>query len=418
MIPNPNWSLVLLIGAIFLILGGILWFYQRRRFSIRRHEGDLEKSLNLLQATLDSTADGILVVDSSGRMVGFNKTFVKMWRVPQPIIDSRDDESALAYVFDQLKDPEGFLKKVKELYAKPEAGVHDILEFKDGRLFERFSQPQKIEEKIVGRVWSFRDVTDRKRAEQEIKRYTEELQRSNKELEQFGYVASHDLQEPLRTIILYGDLLKEHEEVNLSKKGQDYLRRIQRAASRMNELIEDLLELARVNIRSGSFEVLNLEEVIRDVLADIEFPLKKTDGEFSVEPLPLIQANRQQMRQLFLNLFSNAIKFRHAERQLEVQIKGRIQNKNLILSVEDNGIGFENIYRQQIFEPFQRLHGRSEYEGTGVGLAICKKIIQRHKGKLHAESQVGKGTRFVVELPLTQAQVEDLSTKKVNCLGW
>jgi PAS domain S-box-containing protein len=156
---------------------------------LRDRERHIKEALSLLNATLESTADGILVIDRQGRMTKFNRKFVQMWNIPEAIVRSRNDDEALAFVLEQLKDPDGFLSKVRELYSQPEAISNDVIEFKDGRYFERYSQPQMIEDKIAGRVWSFRDVTDRKKAEDELKKREKELQKRVKELEEFYNIA-------------------------------------------------------------------------------------------------------------------------------------------------------------------------------------------------------------------------------------
>jgi PAS domain S-box-containing protein len=247
--------------------------------------------------------------------------------------------------------------------------------------------------------------------EQEI-RQRQELARSNAELEQFASIASHDLQEPLRKILAFGDRLQEKYGDVLAIQGRDYLERMQSAAKRMQALIDDLLVLSRVNKNALSLVPVNLDRVVAEVLSDLEFRIQETGGRVEVGKLSTIVADPIQIHQLLQNLISNALKF-HGEASPAVKISAqrllaREQQQNSFspnhdiyqISIEDNGIGFEEKYLDRIFNVFQRLHSRSAYEGTGIGLAICRKIVENHGGSITANSRPGKGTTFIVMLPI------------------
>jgi signal transduction histidine kinase len=238
----------------------------------------------------------------------------------------------------------------------------------------------------------------------EVERINRELARSNRELESFASVASHDLQEPLRKITAFGDRLKSQEAGALSDRGRDYLERMQNAATRMQSLIEDLLAYSRVTTRGQPFVPVSLAEVTREVLSDLELRIERTGARVEVGELPTIEADPTQMRQLLQNLLSNALKFQRPGETPRIRVEGRPLNGSaaIELRVEDNGIGFDEKYLDRIFTVFQRLHGRGEYEGTGVGLAICRKIALRHGGDITARSQPGQGATFIVTLPLKQ----------------
>jgi PAS domain S-box-containing protein len=248
------------------------------------------------------------------------------------------------------------------------------------------------------------DITQRKRAETTLLEQADKLSRSNAELEQFAYVASHDLQEPLRKIQAFGDRLKTKYEAGLGPEGLDYLTRMQNAAARMQILIQDLLSLSRVTSNSKPFTAVDLGDVIRTVVSDLEMRINDANGSVDIGTLPVIFGDRGQMAQLFQNLIGNGLKFRKPGENPVVKIQSQVQAlasgaPGWQITVEDNGIGFDEKYRDRIFQIFQRLHGRSEYEGTGIGLAICRKIVDRHNGVVTAHSSPGAGAKFIILMP-------------------
>jgi len=267
---------------------------------------------------------------------------------------------------------------------------------------------QKRIRDLAGRATGLRtfllDITERKRAQMTLLEQADKLARSNAELEQFAYVASHDLQEPLRKIQAFGDRLKSKYETGLGPEGLDYLSRMQNAAARMQVLIQDLLSLSRVTSNSKPFTPVDLGDVARTVVSDLEMRIQDAGGQVDIGALPVIFGDRGQMAQLFQNLIGNGIKFRKPGEKPVVKISSEIHAlangaSGWQITVEDNGIGFDEKYRDRIFQIFQRLHGRSEYEGTGIGLAICRKIVDRHSGAITAHSTPGAGAKFVILLP-------------------
>ncbi len=255
---------------------------------------------------------------------------------------------------------------------------------------------------------SVQDITQRKQAELLLETYNRELERSNNELQNFAYVASHDLQEPLRKIQTFGSRLQTRYADVLDDSAQDYLARMIHAAARMQALIQDLLAYSRVTTRAEPFSQVDLNEVMAGVLSDLELQIQQSGGQLQVSHLPAIEADLMQMRQLMQNLLSNALKYHQPDQPPLVRIWAETINKDgrayCQLCVADQGIGFEDKYAGQIFGIFQRLHGRDQYEGSGVGLAICKKIVERHGGMITAHSQVGQGATFVVTLPIGNRQ--------------
>ena len=262
---------------------------------------------------------------------------------------------------------------------------------------------------IIRIVHACRDITDRKRAEELLAEHDRALARSNMELQQFAYIASHDLQEPLRKVTAFGDRLRDKCGNTLDQQGKDYLSRMQNAASRMQVLINDLLTFSRVTSRAQPFVGVDLALIVREVLSDLEIKVEQTGGEVVVGNLPSVDADPLQMRQLFQNLIGNALKFHKPDTPPRVEIyarDGTTTDHFVEVVCADNGIGFEQRYADRIFEVFQRLHGRSEYDGTGIGLAVCRKIVERHLGDLSVESRPGEGARFTIRLPLRQAKGE------------
>ena len=259
-----------------------------------------------------------------------------------------------------------------------------------------------------------RDVTERKWAEEELRKSRDELERRvrertaelelrNKELQDFAFVASHDLQEPLRKVRTFGDMLAEKRGIFLDESSRDYIRRMQKAAARMQDLLNSLLSYSRLTTQAESIKETDLARSVQAALSNLEITIKETNAHVEVDHLPTVRADRTQMIQLFQNLIANALKFRREGQRPIVKIYAREVPEAAgayEICVEDNGIGFEEKYLDKIFLPFQRLHGRSShYDGVGMGLAICRKIVEWHGGKITATSELGQGSRFIVKLP-------------------
>ena len=266
------------------------------------------------------------------------------------------------------------------------------------------------------------DITELKRSEQalrsseeKLRRFTAQLEQSNRELQDFAYVASHDLQEPLRKIVVFSERLREKCGDTLAAEPRDYLERMQRAAARMQTLINDLLTFSRLTTKAHPFAPVNLAVVVREVLEDLEGRIEQAHGRVETGELPVLDADGSQMRQLLQNLIGNALKFHQPGTPPVVTVAARKCQQDARdfweLSVSDNGIGFDAKYLDRIFNVFQRLHTRKEYEGTGKGLAIVRKIALHHRGSVTARSQPGQGATFLVTLPAVHTKDEaDLAT--------
>jgi PAS domain S-box-containing protein len=259
------------------------------------------------------------------------------------------------------------------------------------------------EGKIVGTFGVSRDITDRKEAEDELKRTAAELARSNTDLEQFAYVASHDLQEPLRMVASYAQLLEKRYRGKLDSDADDFISFIVDGATRMQALINALLTYSRVGTRAKPFEPTDCEEVFERVFTNLQMAMYESSAIVSHDQLPTLMADGAQLEQLFQNLIGNAIKFRGKEPP-RVHVSAEQYGNEWLFSVQDNGIGIDMEYAERIFVIFQRLHSRSEYPGTGIGLAVCKKIVERHGGRIWVESQPGKGSTFYFTIPIAGEQ--------------
>ena len=277
--------------------------------------------------------------------------------------------------------------------------------------------PVRDETKTITRWFgTCTDIDARKRTEDRLRASTVTLTQNNRELEEFASVASHDLQEPLRKVQAFVGCLRDEQGATLNTEGIKYLDRIQNAAMRMATLVSDLLEISRMSSKGRPFIPVNLNEVVKGVLSDLETRLAQTNGRVEVSLLPTVTSDPLQMRQLFQNLIGNSLKFHRANEVPIVRVSAEILDNREItgstragsscrISVADNGIGFDEKYLEKVFTIFQRLHGRGEYEGTGIGLAICRKIVERHGGTITARSELGKGATFVAILPMLQREV-------------
>lgn len=363
---------------------------------------ELQQLQRRYELILNSAGEGICGLDLEGKTAFVNPAVAKMtgWTVEE-LIGKTEQEI--------------FCRNGANGHASPAANNRGEQVFyrKEGTCFpvEVVRTPLDEGGRIVGSVLMFKDITERKRVEETLSQRAAELARSNAELEQFAFVASHDLQEPLRKIQAFGDRLKATSDAVQAPEARDYLERMQNAAMRMRTLIDDLLAFSRVIRSSEPFVPVDLKQATQEVLGDLEVRIEKTGARVEVGDLPTIEADPLQIRQLMLNLVGNALKFQPPGAQPVIRVNSHTRTTGsgeqlCELSVQDNGIGFDEKYLEKIFAVFQRLHGRTEYEGTGVGLAVCRRIVDRHHGTITARSKPGEGATFIVTLPLTHRQVE------------
>ncbi|MCX6966882.1 MAG: CHASE3 domain-containing protein [Verrucomicrobia bacterium] len=400
----------LLLVALALILHDIA--------ARRRAEALLAQERNLLRSLIDAIPDHIFVKDPQGRYVLDNvahRRFLNLSDPDQLVGRTASDffPKEIAAIYDA--DDQSVLSSGNPILNREEPAATA-----EGKMIWLSTTKVPLRDvtgqRLIGLVCVNSDISERKLAEEKMRVFAAQLERSNGELRDFASVASHDLQEPLRKIQAFADRLRLKCADALEEQGLDYLERIQNAAGRMQTLIQDLLTLSYVTSRAQPFVQVDLGEVLQGVLSDLEVRIEQDAAKIEVGPMATIDADPVQMRQLFQNLLSNALKFHKPGQPPEVTISARVvpapeqalapgtgQGEEICqIVVADNGIGFDEQYVEQVFTLFQRLHSREEYEGTGIGLAVCRKIAHRHGGSIVAKSEKGQGATFIIKLPVKQ----------------
>jgi PAS domain S-box-containing protein len=486
---------------------------------------ELTHSLAMMRATLEATSNGILVTDGHGKVTDFNEQFVTMWQLPREALDTREHLPLLTVISQYCKEPRQFLARIDDINASSPSETYDLLECTDGRVFERFSRIQFVEERNVGRVWSFRDITERRQAEEaslrlaaivessddaiisksldgvvtswnaaaerifgyraeemigqpilrlipddrhdeeqrilerlrrgervdhfETVRRTKdgrlldvsltssplrneqgtiigaskiarnitarkqaedartrllaEVQRVNEELEQFAYIVSHDLNEPLRTITNFLQLLTRRLPSSLDAEATEYLAFVEGGAQRLHHLLADLLAYTRAGGQSPEVAAVDGNALVARVVPDLQLAIAESGATITQDPLPTVLGDGARLGQVVQNLIGNALKFR-GPAPPQIHVSAQRDGQQWRFAVRDNGIGIDPAQAGQLFRVFRRLHTRTKYPGTGIGLAICKKIIEQHGGRIWVESEVGKGATFFFTLPVAPAR--------------
>lgn len=374
---------------------------------LRHSRQELEASQKAYSVLYELAPMGYVTLSKEGVIVQANLTAGKILQVPKRDLVGRGFSK-----FIHPEDRKAYFMLVREVSAGEEVdhtGEIRLLRVESVPFYARVEVAPSRDASglLTGWLLIFTDISDIKRAEDELKLYAERLERSNRELQDFAFIASHDLREPLRKIQAFGDILRTQYAKNLDAEGADYLERMCSAAGRLQSMVRGLLEYSRVVTRGAGFNLIDLGRVVDGAIMDLEWQIEDERAAVVREDLPAIEADSDQMHQLFQNLLSNALKFRGKEPPY-IRIYARPDQSSKDsgqrwqIFIEDNGIGFEEQYAERIFALFERLHGRSEYEGSGMGLAICRRIAERHGGTITAHALPGKGATFIVTLPARQ----------------
>ncbi len=344
----------------------------------------------------ETTKDGILILDAeTGLVVDVNPFLIELLGYSQETFLGKKIWD-LGFFKDIVANQDNFA----ELQQKEYLRYDDMpLETKDGRRIEVefISNAYLVNHQKVIQC-NIRDITERKRIESKLQETVAELQRSNNDLQQFAYVASHDLQEPLRMVSSYTQLLAERYENQLDDKAKKYIHYVVDGALRMQLLINDLLTYSRIGTKGNPMEPVDVHAVLGEAINNLKGSIDETKAIITNDDLPELRADAFQLVQLFQNLIGNAVKFRGTELP-HIHLTASDKGKEWLFAVRDNGIGIDPQFADKIFIIFQRLHTREEYPGSGIGLAICKKIVERHGGRIWFESEPGKGSTFYFTIP-------------------
>jgi len=376
---------------------------EKRTQKLQESEERLKESEEWLSTTLRSIGDAVITTDIKSKVSFLNPIAESLtgWKLEEAI------EKPIQDIFNIIKE------ETRKSVENPVSRVlregfivglanHTILIAKNGKEIPIADSGAPIKNdkgNIIGVILIFRDIAERRKKEKELQQIMADLKCSNEELQQFAYIASHDLQEPLRMVASYTQLLAKRYKDKFDEDANEFIKYAVDGANNMKVLIENLLEYSAIQTRGNPFEFTNCEEVLKDVLLNLHKIIREIDVKITYDYLPNVMVDKTQLLQVFQNLIGNAIKFR-SEDPVRIHISAKKIKKNWQFSVKDNGIGIDPEYFDRIFIIFQRLHSKSEYPGTGIGLALCKRIIERHNGKIWVESEVGKGSTFHFTIPI------------------
>ena len=364
----------------------------------KRNEKELKMASNYNRSLIEASVDPLVTIGPDGKITDVNNS-------TETVTGYSPDELIGTDFSDYFTEPERAREGYKQVFQEGFVRDYELkIKHKNGNItpvLYNASVYHDDDGKVIGVFAAARDITERKKAEEMLKLNINELARSNAELEQFAYVSSHDLQEPLRMIGSYLQLLERRYQGRLDDKADKYIHFAVDGAARMQHLINDLLEFSRVSTRAKELEVTEVESIYNQVLINLEVSIKENNVVFTHDPLPEVMADDIQLTQVFQNLISNAIKFRGND-DPKIHIGVIRKSDQWLFSVQDNGIGIDSKHKDRIFEVFKRLHKRRDYPGTGIGLSICKKIIERHGGNIWVESEFGHGSIFYFTLPVKE----------------
>ncbi len=356
----------------------------------------LQYSVSLLTATLESTADGILVDDRQGRIKGFNNRFVTMWQIPESVLASGRVERLLSFGMEQVKDPAAFKTHTLQFREDPMGEGNDVVCLKSGRVFDMYSKPQILDGRIIGRVWSFRDITAQSTLVRELENTNTRLAKVNKELNDFAYVVSHDLKAPLRGIKTLAGWIASDCADRLDSDAKEQLNLMLNRVDRMHNLIDGILQYSRIGRVTEEKARVNLNELVPQVVDLLAAP---QEVEITIQAeLPVVNCEQTRITQVFQNLIGNAIKYMDKPHG-RIVIGCQDDAPWWTFRIADNGPGIEEKHFERVFQLFQTLSPQDDGESTGIGLTLVKKIVELNGGRIWVESTPSEGSTFFFTLP-------------------
>ncbi|MGZ7068455.1 MAG: sensor histidine kinase, partial [Methanobacterium sp.] len=375
---------------------------------VEERTSELEKAYKTLKASelkfktlTENSVDIIDRQDRQFRHLFVNNIIYKLLKIPpESFIGKTNRELGMSEELVNLWE-----SKTQEVFNTGKIGHMEFelptqngINYYQSILVPEYNPNNKIESVLI----ISRDITARKQAEEQLKEIITELERSNQELQSFAYITSHDLQEPLRSIASYAQLLKRRYKGQLDSDADDFIEYMVSGATRLQDMIKGLLDYSRVGTQGEEFKEFDSEDALNNTLSNLKSSIEECNAEVTHDKLPVITADESQITRVFQNLMGNALKFRKEGIMPKIHIKARKEDNEYVFSVHDNGIGMEKQYSDRIFEVFKRLHPIGEYEGTGIGLAVVKRIVERHGGHIWVESELGKGTTFYFTIPIDE----------------
>ncbi|MBE9207489.1 PAS domain-containing sensor histidine kinase [Nostoc sp. LEGE 06077] len=369
---------------------------QQEVVELKQKEARLEKSVSLLRSILASTAYGIIAVSLEEDIVSCNQQFVQMWQIPNSLTISRNSFQCQAFFENQLKEPQLFRDSMWEMKCDCQSDRYDILELKDGRCFAQYSRPQRLDSKIIGRVWSIWDISELSQALEQSKQLGELRA-------QFLSMLSHQLRTPLNVISFSNSLLKRHIKEWTEEKTRPLLDRIQTSVEQISKMLDDILFLAKAEAAKLHFEAkpLNLVRLCDEIVAQIHTYSSQNRINF-VSPACCFTAfiDKKLLEPILKNLLDNAIKYSPSGAEVDFQLSW--EQETVIFQVTDSGIGIPAADQQRLFEPFYRGSNIANLPGTGLGLSIVKTLVDLHGGHIDMKSEVGVGTTVTIMLPFVK----------------
>lgn len=435
---DPAFGYALYTISTILLLTAFLWYVSYSINVMDRKREKIEEELKVSNSNnrnlIESNLDALFSIDPQGVITDVNTSTEKLTGFPRDLLigtnfssyftnpekaravyqrvfnkgsvrdyrlDIKNKENSTPVLYNaniqknEAGEPIGVLASARDIteLRKTQMELNDYKDSLEEQVEERTRELEKTNEDLKN------EIAERKITEIEMERLMGELKRSNRELQQFAYVASHDLQEPIRMVASFTQLLERRYKGQLDDDADDFIKFIVEGATRMQQLIEDLLTYSRVTTRAEPFNQIDLEDVFKESIANLKLMIDETNAEITHDPLPRVSADRSQIIQLFQNLIGNSLKFKGNE-DPKIHISVNRDEYSWIFEFADNGIGIAPDHQERIFRVFQRLHTREEYPGTGIGLAVCEKIVQRHGGRIWIESKPGDGAKFFFTLPI------------------